>query len=54
MTDTVRVGIIGLGIMGEQYARIYQAHPRAEVTAICTRRRERLGEIGDTYGIGER
>jgi predicted dehydrogenase len=54
MTDKVRVGIIGLGIMGEQYARIYRAHPRAEVAAICTRRRERLDEVGDKYGIGER
>lgn len=54
MTDKIRIGVIGLGIMGEQYARIYRAHPLAEVTAICTRRRERLDEIGDKYGIQER
>lgn len=40
--------------MGEQYARIYQAHPLAEVTAICTRRRERLEEIGEKYGVKAR
>jgi predicted dehydrogenase len=54
MTDKVRIGVIGLGIMGEQYTRIYQAHPLAEVTAICTRRRERLDEVGDKYGLKER
>lgn len=54
MTDKVRVGVIGLGIMGEQYVRIYHAHPLAEVTAICNRRRERLDEVGDKYSIKER
>jgi predicted dehydrogenase len=54
MTDKVRIGVIGLGIMGEQYTRIYRAHPLAEVTAICTRRRERLDEVGEKYGIRER
>ncbi|MGH9767929.1 MAG: Gfo/Idh/MocA family protein [Blastocatellia bacterium] len=54
MTDKVRIGIIGLGIMGEQYARIYQGRPLAEVTAICTRRRERLDEVGEKYGVNAR
>jgi predicted dehydrogenase len=54
MTDKVRIGIIGLGIMGEQYARIYHAHPLAEVTAICTRNRERLDAVGEKYGIKAR
>jgi predicted dehydrogenase len=51
MTDTLRIGVIGLGIMGEQYVRIYNAHPLTTVTAICTRRRERLDEIGAKYCI---
>ena len=42
MTDKVRIGVIGLGIMGEQYVRIYNAHPLATVTAICTRGQDRL------------
>ncbi len=54
MTDKVRLGVIGLGIMGEQYVRIYNAHPLATVTAVCTRREERLNEIGDKYGIQNR
>jgi predicted dehydrogenase len=35
--------------MGEQYVRIYQAHPAARVTAISTRRADRLAEIGERY-----
>ena len=54
MIEKVRIGIIGLGIMGEQYARIYQAHPLAEVTAICNHRRKRLDEIGEKYRIESR
>ena len=51
MSDGVRIGVVGLGIMGEQYVRIYQAHPGARVTAISTRRPERLAEIGSKYGV---
>lgn len=54
MTDRVRIAVIGLGIMGEQYVRIYDAHPLATVTAICTRNQTRLDEIGQKYGIERR
>lgn len=54
MIEKVRIGVIGLGIMGEQYARIYQAHPLSTVSAICNRRRERLDEVGDKYGVDAR
>jgi len=54
MTDRVRIGVIGLGIMGEQYVRIYNAHPLATVNAICTRGQDRLNEVGDKYGIKNR
>jgi len=54
MTDKVRIGVIGLGIMGEQYARIYNAHPLATVTAVCNRSRKRLDEVGDKYGSATR
>jgi predicted dehydrogenase len=40
--------------MGEQYTRIYSAHPLAEVTAVCNRSRQRLDEIGDKYGVAAR
>ena len=54
MAEKIRIGVIGLGIMGEQYVRIYNAHPSATVTAICTRNRERLDELGTKYGIQNR
>ena len=54
MTEKVRIGVIGLGIMGEQYVRIYNAHPMATVAAICTRRQDHLDEIGTKYGINAR
>jgi predicted dehydrogenase len=54
MTDNIRIGVIGLGIMGEQYVRIYQAHPLATVSAICTRNKQRLDEMGQKYGISSR
>ena len=54
MTNRIRIGVIGLGIMGEQYVRIYNSHPLSEVTAICNRSRARLDEVGNKYGIEER
>jgi predicted dehydrogenase len=54
MADEIKIGVIGLGIMGEQYTRIYSAHPLAEVTAVCNRSRQRLDEIGDKYGVAAR
>src|SRR3954453_1779511 len=51
MANKTRIGVIGLGIMGEQYTRIYKSHPFADVTAIATRNPERLNRIGDKYGI---
>ena len=54
MSDKVKIGVIGLGIMGEQYVRIYKTHPLAEVVAICNRSPERLNAIGDKYDIATR
>jgi predicted dehydrogenase len=54
MTDKVRIGVIGLGIMGEQYTRIYSAHPHAEVIAVCNRSQPRRDEIADKYGVKTR
>lgn len=54
MTEKVRIGVIGLGIMGEQYVRIYQAHPLATVTAVCTRNATKVEELGEKYGVAAR
>lgn len=53
-TDKVRIAVIGLGIMGEQYVRIYEAHPLATVTAVCTRNQKRLDELGQKYDVAAR
>jgi len=35
MNGPLRVGVIGLGFFGTRHARIYAAHPAAELVAVC-------------------
>lgn len=49
----LRVGMAGLGF-GAEMIPIYQAHPHAEVTAICQRNEEKLNHVGDTFGVAAR
>lgn len=49
----VRVAIVGLGF-GAEFIPIYQAHPGAEMTAICQRNAERLNAVGDAFGVEKR
>jgi predicted dehydrogenase len=49
--DRVRIGIIGLGIMGNLYAKIYSVHPLAEVVAVCSLRQKQVDEIRSRYGV---
>ena len=49
--EKVRIGVIGLGIMGELYVKIYAAHPLAQMTAVCSRRQTRVDEIQKLYGV---
>ncbi len=51
--DKARVGLIGLGF-GSEFIPIYQAHPNAEVTAICQRSESALNDVGDRFGIATR
>ncbi len=50
----IKVGVIGLGWFGEHHIDTLQALPLAEVAAICTRRENRLNEIGEKYHIKKR
>jgi predicted dehydrogenase len=50
MADKVRVAIIGLGF-GAEFIPIFQAHPNAEMYAICRRNKKELDACGDKYGI---
>jgi predicted dehydrogenase len=47
----LRMGVIGLGIMGEQYVRIYQRYPLTEVVAVASRTPEKAQAIAAKYGI---
>ena len=49
--EQVRIGVIGLGIMGELYVKIYAAHPLAQVVAVSSRRQSRVDEIQKQYGV---
>jgi len=45
--------MIGLGF-GAEFIPIYQAHPHAEVVAICRRNEAELNTVGDRFGIAKR
>jgi len=47
------VAIVGLGF-GAEFIPIYQAHPKANVSAICRRNETKLNELGEAFGIGRR
>ena len=49
----VNVAMIGLGF-GSEFIPIYQAHPNANVYAICQRNKEHLNTIGDRFKIDKR
>lgn len=51
--QTVHVALVGLGF-GAEFIPIYQAHPNAEIAAICQRSPEKLDAIGDAFGIAKR
>ncbi|MEM6363704.1 MAG: Gfo/Idh/MocA family oxidoreductase [Planctomycetota bacterium] len=53
MTQPVRVAMIGLGF-GAEFIPIYQAHPSAEVVALCRRDESALNEMADQFGIARR
>jgi predicted dehydrogenase len=46
----VRVAIVGLGF-GAEFIPIYQAHPNAELVAVCRRNKGELDKCADKYGI---
>ncbi len=49
----VNVAIIGLGF-GAEFIPLYQAHPHANMYAICQRREDKLNEVGDAFGVEKR
>lgn len=53
MTKTVNVAMVGLGF-GAEFIPIYQAHPNANVHAICRRNEAEMNKVGDQLGIDKR
>ncbi len=53
MKSPAKVAMVGLGF-GAEFIPIYQAHPAAEVTAICRRNEQDLNQVGDRFGIERR
>jgi predicted dehydrogenase len=53
MSSKVRVAIVGLGF-GAEFIPIYQAHPDAEMYAICRRDKGELDKCGNKYGVARR
>ena len=49
----IRVAIIGLGF-GAEFIPIYQAHPDAEMYAICRRNKAELERCGEQFGVRHR
>ena len=49
----INVAMVGLGF-GAEFLPIYQAHPNANVAAICRRNEVELNKVGDALGIEKR
>jgi predicted dehydrogenase len=50
MTDTIRVGVVGVGHLGKHHARIYSENPRCELTAIADVDEDRAKHLAKQYG----
>jgi len=49
----VRIAVVGLEF-GAEFIPIYQAHPEAEMAAVCQRTKEHLDRVGEAFGVTER
>lgn len=49
--QTIKMAIVGAGIWGANHARIYKAHPFAEVVAICDMNRAKAEKVAAEEGI---
>ncbi len=51
MSGKLRVGVIGAGIMGQQYIRIYQDHPYCKVEVVAARHMEKADEVARRFAV---
>ena len=47
----IRMGIVGAGTWGANHARIYKAHPFADIVAICDSDSDRAARVAEQEGI---
>lgn len=50
----LRIGIVGVGVMGRAYAAAIAAMPHAEVTTICDPDEQRLAAVATEFGVAHR
>jgi len=50
---TVRVGVVGMGFMGNLYARVVQGLEGAMLAGVCDTLPERAAAAGETYGVAQ-
>jgi len=50
MSRRVKIGVIGVGSLGQNHARIYASLPEAELVGVCDVDAERAANIGALYG----
>jgi predicted dehydrogenase len=50
MNDTIRVGVVGVGAIGQNHARVLAELPQAELAAIFDTDADRAKELADKYG----
>lgn len=50
MSEPLNVGVIGLGILGEQYVHFFQQHPQTRVAAVADVRAETAERVGAAAG----
>ncbi len=53
MQSKIKIALVGLGF-GKEFIPIYQAHPHAEVFAICQRNKQTLDQVGEAFDIKHR
>ena len=46
----LKVGVVGLGGIGNNHARCYTANPHTDVVAVCDMNKERADKAASTYG----
>ncbi|MHC1771561.1 MAG: Gfo/Idh/MocA family protein [Flexilinea sp.] len=53
MNTKLKMAIVGAGIWGENHAKIYRAHPFADVVAICDMNYGKAKAVADKIGISQ-